>query len=221
MEDFMTRGEAKATIRKKLGETTAVFFEEDNLNQWITDAQIDIVWITACKRRRTLCSTLTDTLRYTWTSLVPDGLKALSVRIYSNELLKWRRLTQKDYDFLDDRYPQWQSYDAATPLYYIYDREINEFILFPKAQTDYVGTNYLEIYNSFLPATLTADGQQIDLPVQLHPAVTEYAVATGLEARGYQDIADDHWTKYKEKVAGYMTLRELEEDEEICMRGGR
>ena len=219
----MTRGDIKQIARKKLGETTAVFFTDEDLNLWITEAQIDVVWNTRCKRQRTLCTTTADTLRYTLTQLLPNVLRLITVRIYSSQLDKWRRLYEKDYDFLDDRYPQWMSYDAATPLYYIYDREIDELILFPKCQSDYVGVNYLEVYNSPLPIVLTQDAETPapDIPIQLHPALVEYVVATGLEARGYQDIADNHWVKYQQKWTGYMTQREIEEDEEICMRGGR
>lgn len=217
----MTRGEAKTTIRKKLGEVTEVFFVDTDLNQWITDAQIDLVWHTHCKRQRSLCTPTANTLRYQLSTLIPNVLRLISVRIYSSDLLKWRRLTEKNYDFLDQVYPQWMSNDASTPLYYIYDRELDEFILFPKAQSGYLGTGYLEIYNSPLPSTLTDDSQQLDLPVQLQPALLEWAVATGLEARGYQDIAESHWAKYKDKWIDYLGQKNTEEDEEIIMRGGR
>jgi hypothetical protein len=226
----MNRLQIKTTARKKLGEATAVFFEDTDLNQWIEDAQIDIVWKSRCKRQRLLCNTLpasvtngiATNLRYVLTTLLPDCLRIISIRIYSNQLLKWRRLFEKDYDFLDDRYPQWQSNDPATPLYYIYDREINEFILFPMPQTDYVGTGYLEAYYSPLPTPLTADDQSIvDIPIQLQPTIIEYIVATGLEARGYQDIADGHWNKYETKINSYIAQRGIQEDEEICMRGSR
>ena len=226
----MTRLQVKTTVRKKLGEATAVFFEETDLNQWLEDAQIDLVWKTRCKRIRLLCDTVAASvtngnatgLRYVLTSLMPNCLRIISIRIYSNQLLKWRRLFEKDYDFLDDRYPQWQSNDPATPLYYVYDREINEFILFPMCQTDYVGTGYLESYYSPLPTPLTDDAQVIqDIPVQLQQALIEFVVATGLEARGYQDIADSHWQKYEGKCTSYIAQRGVQEDEEITMHGSR
>ena len=223
----MTRGNIKTIARKKLGEATAVFFEEADLDLWVNEALIDIVWQTRCKRQRTLCSLSVNTLRYTLSQLIPNVLRIITVRIYSDVLLKWRKLYEKDYDFLDERYPQWMSNDAATPLYYVYDREIDEFIVFPKAQgtvavPDYTGTNYLEVYNSTLPTPLTDDNQTpTEIPVQLQPAITEYVVATGLEARGYQDIADNHWQKYTGKLGSYMTQREIEEDESIEMHGSR
>lgn len=221
----MTRGQIKTTVRKKLGESTAVFFTEDDLNQWFTDACIDVVWKSRCKRTRTLCTTLPDTLRYDLTSLIPNCLRIISVRVYSSEQQQWRRMIEKNYDFLDQMYPMWESYQAAVPLYYVYDRQINitgEFILFPKCQSDYVGSGYLEIYNSTYPTVLTDDSQTPeDIPTMLQQAIIEWMVATGLEARGYQDIADGHWTKYEQKIVSYEAQTNLEEDEEICMRGGR
>lgn len=220
----MTRLQIKTVARKKLGEATAVFFTEADLDQWFTDACIDVVWKSRCKRTRTLCTTTASTLRYDLTSLISNCLRIISVRIYSNSTLQWRRLTEKTYDFLDQSYPQWESYSAATPLYYVYDRQINnvgEFILFPMCQSDYVGTDYLEVYNSQYPATLTDDNQTpTDIPTMLQQAIIEWIVATGLEARGYQDIADNHWSKYTEKIASYLAQTNLEEDEEICMHGG-
>jgi hypothetical protein len=163
-------------------------------------------------------------VRYDLTSLIPNCLRIISVRIYSNQTLQWRRLTEKSYDFLDQSYPQWESYSAATPLYYVYDRQINntgEFILFPSCQSDYVGAGYLEIYNSQYPITLTDDSQSpVDIPTMLQQAITEWIVATGLESRGYQDIADNHWQKYEQKIVSYEAQTSLEEDEEICMRAG-
>jgi hypothetical protein len=89
----MTRGQIKTTARKKLGEATAVFFTEDDLNQWFTDGCIDVVWKSRCKRNRTLCDTQSNTLRYNLTTLIPNALRIISVRIYSNSNLQWRRLT--------------------------------------------------------------------------------------------------------------------------------
>ena len=219
----MTRGQIKTVARKKLGEATAVFFTEDDLNQWFTDGCIDVVWKSRCKRVRTLCSTIASTLRYDLNTLIPNCLRIISVRIYSSSNTQWRRLCEKTYDFLDQAYPQWESYSAAVPLYYVYDRQINntgELILFPMAQSDYVGTNYLEVYNSQYPTVLTNDAQTpSDIPTMLQQAIIEWIVATGLEARGYQDIADNHWTKYNDKLVSYLTQNSLEEDEEICMHG--
>ena len=105
-------------------------------------------------------------------------------------------------------------------MYYVYDKQINEFIIFPKCPTDYVGTGYLEVYNSPKPNPLTDDNQSPDIPEELHPAVIEYVVATGLEGRGYQDIADNHWTKYMGKLNSWIAQSQQEDDEEITMHAG-
>jgi hypothetical protein len=102
-------------------------------------------------------------------------------------------------------------------MYYVYDVELDEFILYPKADTYHVGASYLELYNCPKPTAIASDASSPDLPATLHPAVIEYVVATGLESRGYQDIADDHWKIYEGKLLGYMGQRDIEEDEEIQM----
>ena len=223
----MTRGQIKTTARKKLGEATAVFFTEADLDQWFTDGCIDVVWKTMCNQKRSLVTTIAVTAdpevvyRYTLTSLVPNCLKIISARIWSSDVLQWRRLTEKTYDFLDQTYPQWESYTPATPLYYVYSRPVNEFILFPSAQADYVGTGFLELYSSTYPTVLTLDSQvPTEIPTMLQQAITEWMVATGLEARGYQDIADNHWQKYEQKLVSYLSVTNTEPDEEICMHAG-
>ena len=50
--------------RKKLGETTSVFWSEDDLNLWAENSQLDIVWKAKCKRDRTTVSASDDTVRY-------------------------------------------------------------------------------------------------------------------------------------------------------------
>lgn len=213
----MTRLVLRTTIRKKLGETSEVFWADTDLNQWIEDAQLDIVWKTRCKRQRSLATTIASTVRYTLSSLVSSCLRIFKCRIYNSSTTKWRVLELKNQDDLDRENSEWESADASTPMYYLYDVELDEFILYPKADSDHVGTSYLELYNCPKPTALVSDSLSPDLPTTLHPAVIEYVVATGLESRGYQDIANDHWTKYDAKLNGYMTQRNIEEDEDIIM----
>jgi hypothetical protein len=141
------------------------------------------------------------------------------VRVYDNANEKWRRIEQKTQEWLDFNYPQWVSADAAPPRWYVYDLELDEFILYPKASSDYYGDSGgdVEIYNSIKPTVMSADGSSPDLPEQLHKAVPHYLVATGLEARGYQDIANVHWAKYERALEMYQTQRDWEQDEEIIM----
>lgn len=214
----MTRTVLRNTIRKKIGESTAAYFEDSDLDQWIEDAQLDIVWKAKCKRQRSLATTVASTVRYSLSTLVSDLLRIFKVRVYDSSTTDWTKVKFATQEFLDERFPGWMTANAGPPEYYVYDVELNEFILYPKADTDQVGTNYLEIYNSIKPTAIANDSASPDLPTMLHPAVIDYVVATGLAARGYEDIANNNWQQYYGKVKSYMTEREVEEDEEIIMR---
>ncbi len=214
----MTRTVLKTTIRKKLGETTAVFWEDSLLEQWIEDAQLDIVWRAKCKRQRSLVTTVASTVRYTLSTLVSNILRIFKVRVYDSVTTKWTKVEFSTQEELDARFPGWLSANAGPPEYYVYDTELNEFILYPKADTDQVGTNYLEIYNSIEPTAIANDDSSPDLPAILHTAVIDYVVATGLSSRGYEDIANNNWQQYYGKVKSYQTERDVEEDQELIMR---
>lgn len=214
----MNRIQLKIAIRKKLGETTAVFWSEDDLEQWIEDAQLDIVWEARCNRQRSLATSVASTVRYTLTALVANVLRINKVCIYNSTTSQWLKLIQKDQDFLDENYPGWESTDAGTPMYYVYDTDVNEFIIWPKANTAHVGTNYLEIYNATRPTAIATDADSSDLPDVLHKAVVEYVVAEGLESRGYQDIAEVHWNRYYGRIESYLTGKDFEEDGKVVMR---
>lgn len=50
----MIRSEIRSRIRKKLGETTALFWTDAELNSWMEDAQKDIVWKAKLKDRKSV-----------------------------------------------------------------------------------------------------------------------------------------------------------------------
>ena len=182
---------------------------------------MDIAWKAKCKRQRTLANTTDDTVRYDLSILVPNCLRITRARIYNGTTTKWRKVDLVTQDYLDANYPQWESADEGTPMFYVYDVELNEFILYPKANSDHVGSEYLELYNCPKPTVMTDDNKIPDLPTILHPAVIDYIVATGLESRGYQDIGDKQWQYYFSKIKSYMIERRSEEDEEIIMHAER
>lgn len=213
----MTRTVLRTTIRKKLGEATQVYWLDTDLDQWIEDAQLNIVWRTLCNKQRTVATTTADTVRYTLSSLVPNCLKILRCRIYDSSNEDWTQIEQKTQEYLDRNYPNWMTADTSEPQFYVYDIELDELILYPAADSDHVGA-YLELYNVYKPTAVTSDGGEPDLPDTLHPAVVDYVVAMGLESRGYQDIANIHWQTYENKINRYYTDRGTEPDEEIIMR---
>lgn len=217
----MTRLILRNTVRKKLNETTQVFWEDTLLNQWIEDAQLDVVWKAKCKRQRSTATSVADTVRYTLSTLVSDCLRIFSVRVYNSDTETWDRLTQKSPEFLDVTYPHWNTADTGTPLYYVYSVELDEFILYPAADSDHVGTDYIEIYNSIKPTAIASDASSPDVPTTLHPAIIDYVVAEALDSRGYADIANTTRQLYYAKVKSYMVERDWEPDEEIIMHSER
>jgi len=228
----MDRTTIKATARHKLGETTQVFFTDTLLNNWCEDAQLDLVWKTKCKRTRAKFTTTAltessdatqDIVRYTLTSAFPGCLSILDggLRIYSLADNQWRKLVYISKDDLDEEYPNWEKQVAGTPIRYWWDRELNELLVFPSADSNHVGTNYAEGTYLERPDAIGSDSASPDIPEQLHPAVIDYCVFTGLESRGYQDIANTHRQFYNMKIRSYQTERERKEDEEIIMRPTR
>ena len=216
----MIRSTLRDTVRQLLGETTAVFWTDAMLNQWMEDGQLDIVWRARCNRTRDLVDTTASTLRYTLSSLVTNILKIVDsgVRIYNSDTEDWTKLEQRSKEWLDQNYSGWETADAGIPQNYVYDVELDELILYPIADTECVGTDYLEINSLIKPTVMTADANSPDLPSVLHVAVIDYVVATALSSRGYQDIADRYWAQYYAKIKSYMIERKVEEDpEEIIM----
>jgi len=185
------------------------------------DAQLDIVWRVRCNKQRSTATSVASTVRYTLTDLVTGILRIFKVRIYNSSTAKWSRLPQRTYEWLDNNYPQWESADAGVPICYVYDVNLDEFILYPKADSDHVGTNYIEIYNSAKPTAISSDAASPDLPAVLHTAVIDYVVATGLESRGYQDIANVNWQMYHSKLKSYWSEITWEEDQEVQMHAER
>lgn len=185
------------------------------------DGQLDIVEKTLCKKQRSLATTVASTVRYTLSSLVTNCLKIYKCRVYNSSTDKWDPVVYKTQEFLDNEYPGWETADTSTPLFYLYDVELDEFILYPSADSNHVGTEYLQLFNVIKPVAISSDSESPDLPETLHPALVEYVVATGLESRGYQDIADNHWEKYSVLASKYVLRRSHQPDEEVVMGNGR
>lgn len=213
----MTRTVIRTTCRNKLGESTAVFWSDALINQFIEDAQLNLVWKCKLNRTRSTATSVANTVRYTLSNLITNCLRIYIVRIYNSSTTDWRKLTFKTQDWLDRNYPTWNTQDANTPLYYVYDVNLDEFIMFPSADSDHVGTDYIEFYASIKPTAISADTGSPDLPDQLHPAIIDYVVATGLESRGYADIARNEWQKYYSKIKDYQIEEKREDDEELIM----
>ena len=216
----MTRLQLRTTVRSILQENTTGYWTDAILNQWMEDGQLDIVWKTNCKRTRGLFTTVASTRRYTLTTLFTDFLKILKggISIYDSTNDRWILLEQYTKERLETEYPSWQTEDAGEPILYEYDAEVGELVIYPMCDTQYVEEDYGECYYVSKPTAMTGDGSSPDIPVVLHRCLVNYVVATGLESRGYQDIANTQWAQYAGKLSDYTSERKIEEDGEIMQR---
>ncbi len=222
----MIRSEIRSRIRKKLGETTALFWTDSELNSWMEDAQKDIVWKAKLKRTRGTFTTVASTARYTITAQFPTFMRVCDggVSIYSLANATWNKVTYVNKSDMDALYgSEWINTAAAMPIHYMEDLDENILELWPMPQTDNVGTNYCRVYYCATPTAMSLDASTPDLDAQglLHPAIVDYVAATGFESRGYWDIANDVWAKYYDKIKSYMIEKNTKEDEDVVMRNYR
>lgn len=217
----MTRAEIRSRARKKLGETTGVFWTDVEINGWMEDAQKDIVWRAKLKKTQGTFTTLTDTARYTVSTILPNCLRILGkVWIYDSSDSKWHKVDYISEESLDVQYPDWPNATAAQSFLYIEDMDEDMFEFYPKPYAMCVGTNYARVDYCSVPTPMVSDSNSPDLDLKgiLHPAIIDWVTATGFESRGYGDLANDHWSKYYDKVKAYLVEKTNREDEELVMK---
>jgi hypothetical protein len=223
---MMTRGEVRTLVRKRLGETTAAFWTDSQLDTWINYGVKDTAYKAKCNRAKTNFTIATDTQTYTFTNINANIYSINEVYHYYNGE-KWRKLDMINRTDLDVLYEGWQSADSSVPQYYWYDREEDIFGVFPAPTSDHAGADYLEIYYTYKPASITAgdsnqDSTELSIPEPLHLAIVEFTVATGFESRGWGDRANDAWQKYNNKLRDYIVERDREkEDDDMIMKNYR
>jgi len=218
----MTRLEIRNQIRRRLGETTAAFWEDAELNSWINDACTDLAFRAKCLPGNSKFSTLAGTSEYVISALIATAIISLTEVYYLQDGTTWKKIDPINRTELDTEYPNWKSDDAGTPLFYYFDREEAIFGLYPKPNTVNAGTDYGEMYFQKAHVDLNADGESPQLSEYLQPAIVDYVVATGHDQRGWGDKANDAWTKYYTKIRDYRMERHREkEDEEIIMKNYR
>jgi len=219
----MTRSEIRSLIRKRLGETTASFWSDTELNSWINDACTDVAFRSKCLKGVNYFTTITGTGEYAMSALV-TAATVLSINevYYLQNGLTWQKLEATSRTELDIMNPTWKSTDAGTPQKYYFDREEDIFGLFQKPDTDNAGTSYGQIYYTKAHVDISGDSESPQVPDYLQPAVVDFVVANGYEQRGFGDKANDAWQKYYSKIHDYQVERHREkEDEDIVMKNYR
>lgn len=245
----MTREEIRDIVRKRLGETTAAFWTNTELNTYINLGCKDIAWRTKCLRDNTTfgsisCASSTVSEKsneYVTTTVVDADCYAITEAFFKTEGEDYRRLKPTTREDLNQQNPAWQSlvgythtntssgvvtynYTASpsTPTHYYWDREENVFGLYPPPNDDQASADGVKVYYTYKHTDLSSDSASPSLPEPLHMAVASFCVASGLEDRGWGDRANDFWEKYFSKINDYrVETRNEREDDEVIMKGYR
>lgn len=215
----MTRTRIRDLIRKRLGETTASFWTETELNDWINDGMRDIAYRTKCVKKDGTITT-TSSQEYTVSSSFPNYIAVLEVYMYQ-DATTWVKLTKTSRERLDREQAGWKSADSSVPQEYYFSKEEDVLGLYPKCNTLNQGTNYLEVYYADDSTDMSSDSDTpTNIPFALQLAIVDFAVATGYETRGYGDKANDAWGKYSGRTRGYEVERDREAmvDDELVMK---
>ena len=223
----MTRLQIRNLIRKRLGETTAAFWLDTELNTWIDDGCTDITFRTKCLKSDAYMTPQYNVGNYSLVSSFPNCIAIDDVYFFQcaasdTTNSTFQRLVSTDRGQLDTDYPGWQSVDPGVPTHYYYDKENDLFTLYLKPDANNAGSNYCHAYYRKKHVPMTQDTDTPDIPEPMHPAITDYVVALGFEQRGYGDKANDAWQKYFAKIKDYEVERRREkEDDDIISRNYR
>jgi hypothetical protein len=219
------RGTLRSTIRLLLGETTAQFWTNTILNQWIEDAMLDICLKTKCNKNTGYITTVESTKEYTLSTYITDFLDVAGpVRIYDGDNSMWRqKMRGTSQDEMDLEYTGWERTDTSDgePILYWYDKELDKFWIYPGPSDRYSGSDYLKVPYARKPAATATDSSEPDVPETLYQGIIEYTVARGNESRGYSDIAGIHWTNYGKAIQSYISLAKPNVDQEVVMKNYR
>ena len=221
---MQNRESLRNTIRMLLGETSAVFWTDAMLNQWLEDGQLDIVYRTKSKRRTGYITTVADTMEYTLSTYMTDILDIGGpVRVYDGTNSKWcDSMDGMTRERMEDEYPNWESTDTSgEPTMYWYDVELNKFWVYQPPSSQYAGTNYLKVPYIAKPTVMSSDTTSPDIPEVLYPALQEWVVSKGRESRGYSDMAAQSMGNYMALVQSYNSIGKPKEDIDIIMKNYR
>lgn len=217
----MVRSTIRDLSRKLLGETTASFWTNPELNGWIDLACDDLAFRAKCIRDDDKMTTVAETAEYVLSTHFPTALAVLEVYYYLNGTT-WDKLDSTSRDKLNIEEAGWKSATSGTPDRYYWSKKEDMIGFYVKPNATNAGTDYAEVYFAKKHTAITTDSATIDIPEPLHLAIVDWVVATGLDSRGWGDKANDKWQKYFSKIHDYTVESAREdEDEDITMKSYR
>jgi hypothetical protein len=243
----MTRLELRNASRKRLGETTSAFWTDTEINDYINQACKDLAWRSKCLRAvgylpvsSCTSNTVAAASNEVTISTTLSTFFAINEAYFLFEGDNWVRMDPTFREELDIRNPLWQNLVGVTttstagvttynsgavcgvPTMYYWNREEDVFGVYPPANADNSGSNYVKVYYTKNHTDLSADTSSPTLPTPLHPAIVDYVAATGLEDRGWGERANDMWMKYYKKINDYKVESRVErEDDNIVSKNYR
>ena len=217
----MTLKEMRDLARKRLGETTAAFWSDAEINGWINLGCKDIAFRSKCLPDTVTFTPTTDTAEYTLSTVVPDCISITEVYFDDSES-DWGKLIPITRTELDIEYIGWKNTDPGKPTHYYWDAEEDLFGFYPAPDSTESTTNAAEVHCCKTAPTLSSDSATSTLPENLHEAVVDFVVATGFSTRGWVDKENDAWQKFFTRIKEYMVERHRQrEDESIISRNYR
>lgn len=218
----MNRGQIRNLARKNLGETTAAFWTDAELNLYIDNAGHDIAEKAKCIKANGYLTTVLDQAEY---HLASNFTGILSIQeVYMKESgTTWMKLKETTRKELDVLHSGWLSAASGTPTEYYEDIEEDVLRLFVPPDSANAGTNYLRVYYSKDYTDMAGDtSEPTGIARDLQLGMVDFVTAYGYQQRGWGDKANDSWTKYFQRLKDYIIERDREkEDREIIMKNYR
>lgn len=217
----MNRLEIRSLVRKNLGETTAAFWSDVELNSYINLAGHDVTYLTKCIRTNSYVTTVEDQMEYV-PSVVLDRCIAILEVYLKTTGTTWLRLNPMTRRELDERFQGWLSWDSGTPTKYQVDIEEDVLRLLNPPDALNAGTDYLRVFYAQDFVELTDDDEVPDFTQELQNAMVDYVVGYGYQQRGWNEKSTASFTIYASKLRQYIVERNRrKEDEEIVMKSYR
>ena len=217
----MTRTNLRALVRRHLGETTAAFWTDAELNTWINEAGHDLAFETKSIRATTTFTTTSSTQEYTLSTQISNVVSVFECWIYVGGD-RWVRMTETTREDLERVRPGFRNAAAGVPTRYYWDKELNILGFDCPTGGDAVGSGYCQVRYSKDFTDISADASYSTLPSYLDLALVWWVVSQCYQHRGWGDKANDAWSKYLTRVRNYyIELARAHEDEGWVMKPER
>ena len=230
----MNRLEIRTLTRKRLGETSAAFWSDAEINTYINLGQSDVAQRTLCLRTTGYISTTevvansSAEIPSEWTlSTNFPNILAVTGAFFHRNGKNWVGLDSMTTGDLDTEFEGWRDAVGRTltepitynyecqpsiPNWYWWDVEEDKIGIYPPCNAENATPNNLMVDYAYDTTDMSGDSVP-QIPRRLHLAIADFAIATGFETRGLQDKANDVWDKYFTRLRDYH-INKLRGDED-------